>query len=159
MWPKARFISFLLQPHEDCSLKCLMNFRARILAQVTIYRRLLVGRDDPIRPWIVKQDTTYRDALEPGLKLAVTLRYLATGNSYMDLAYNFRVANNSISMRSAKLSFMNNPVWGRARYLSVTEAPHNTDFPTWMGKKHFLFLTNCRNREPNPELWRGRQRC
>ena len=24
-------------------------------------------------------------------------------------------------------------VWGRARYLSVTEAPHNTDFHTWMG--------------------------
>ena len=28
-------------------------------------------------------------------------------------------------------------VWGRARYLSVTEAPHNNDFHTWMGKKHF----------------------
>ena len=24
------------------------------------------------------------------------------------------------------------------RYLSVTEAPHNTDFHTWMGKKHFF---------------------
>ena len=31
-------------------------------------------------------------------------------------------------------------VWGRARYLSVTEAPHNTDFQTWMGKKHFCFF-------------------
>ena len=40
-------------------------------------------------------------------------------------------------------------VWGRARYLSVTEAPHNTDFHTWMGKKHFLFLSNRRDREPN----------
>ena len=29
-------------------------------------------------------------------------------------------------------------VWSRARYLSVTEAPHNTDFHTWMGKKHFF---------------------
>ena len=29
-------------------------------------------------------------------------------------------------------------VWGRARYLSVTEAPHNTDFHTWMEKKHFF---------------------
>ena len=28
-------------------------------------------------------------------------------------------------------------VWGRARYISVTEAPHNTEFHTWMGKKHF----------------------
>ena len=27
-----------------------------------------------------------------------------------------------------------------------------------MGKKHFLFLLNRRDREPNPELWRERQR-
>ena len=46
-------------------------------------------------------------------------------------------------------------VWGWARYLSVTEAPHNTDFNTWMGKKHFLFLSNRRDREPNPELVKG----
>ena len=45
-------------------------------------------------------------------------------------------------------------VSGRARYLSGTEAPQNTDFHTWMGKKHFLFLSNRRDREPNPELWR-----
>ena len=46
-------------------------------------------------------------------------------------------------------------VWGRARYLSVTEAPRNTDFHTWMGKKHFLFLLNRRDQEPNLELYRG----
>ena len=42
-------------------------------------------------------------------------------------------------------------VWGRARYLSVTEAPHNTDFHTWMGKKHFFFFqtTETGNRTPN----------
>ena len=28
-------------------------------------------------------------------------------------------------------------VWGRARYLSVTEAPHYT-FYEWMGKKRFV---------------------
>ena len=31
-------------------------------------------------------------------------------------------------------------VWGRACYLSVTEAPYNTNFHTWMGKKHFCFF-------------------
>ena len=48
-------------------------------------------------------------------------------------------------------------VWGRARYLSVTEAPHKTDFHTWMGKKHFLFLSNRRDREPEPRTlaWRA----
>ena len=50
-------------------------------------------------------------------------------------------------------------VWSRARYLPVTEAPHNINSHTWMGKKHFLFLSNLRNREPSPELWRERQRC
>ena len=31
-------------------------------------------------------------------------------------------------------------VWGRARYLSVTEVPHNTEFYEWMGKEHFCFF-------------------
>ena len=48
-------------------------------------------------------------------------------------------------------------VWGWARYLSVTEAPHDTDFHTWMGKKHFLFLSNRRDREPNTEFWREKK--
>ena len=42
-------------------------------------------------------------------------------------------------------------VWGRARYLSVTETPHNIDFHTWMGKKHFCFFQTAEtgNRTPN----------
>ena len=48
-------------------------------------------------------------------------------------------------------------VRGRARYLLITEATHNTDFPTWMGEEHFLFLSHRRDREPNPGLWRERQ--
>ncbi|XP_034039667.1 putative nuclease HARBI1 [Thalassophryne amazonica] len=47
---------------------------------------------------ITKQDTNYRKALEPGLKLAITLRFLATGNSYKSLQYGFRVAHNTISV-------------------------------------------------------------
>ena len=37
------------------------------------------------------------------------------------------------------------------RYLSVTEAPHNTNFHTWMGKKHFCFFQTAEtgNRTPN----------
>ena len=42
-------------------------------------------------------------------------------------------------------------VWGRARYLSVTEAPHNTNFHTWMGKKQFCFFQTAEagNRTPD----------
>ncbi len=54
----------------------------------------LVGR---LSPRIEKQDTWYWKTLQPGLMVAITLRYLATGDSYHSLIYNFRVAHNTIS--------------------------------------------------------------
>lgn len=46
---------------------------------------------------IMRRNTAMRDAVSPGVKLAVTLRYLATGNTYRDLRCGFRVAHNTIS--------------------------------------------------------------
>ena len=43
-------------------------------------------------------------------------------------------------------------VRGRARYLSVTEAPHNTDFVRVDGEETFLLLSNHRDRETSLEL-------
>ena len=45
-------------------------------------------------------------------------------------------------------------VWGRARCLSVTEAPHNTEFHEWMGKKHSCFFRTAENgkRTPNSSV-------
>ena len=45
-------------------------------------------------------------------------------------------------------------VWGRARYLSVTEALHNTEFYEWMGKKHFCFFQTAETgkRTPNSSV-------
>ena len=50
-------------------------------------------------------------------------------------------------------------VWGRARYLSVTKAPHNTEFYEWMGMKHFCFLQTAETgeRTPNSSVYRLRQ--
>ena len=42
-------------------------------------------------------------------------------------------------------------VWGRARYLSVTEAPHNTNFHTWMGKKQFCFFQTAESGNRTPD--------
>jgi hypothetical protein len=53
---------------------------------------------ESITPRIEKKDTFMRKSLEPGLKLAITLRYLASGDSYPSLQYAFRVAHNTISL-------------------------------------------------------------
>ncbi|XP_071479609.1 putative nuclease HARBI1 [Diadema antillarum] len=50
-----------------------------------------------LTPRIQKKDTNLRRALEPGLKLAIALRYIASGDSYKSLSYGFRVAPNTIS--------------------------------------------------------------
>ena len=42
-------------------------------------------------------------------------------------------------------------VWGWARYLSVTEAPHNTNFHTWMGKKQFCFFQTAETGNRTPD--------
>ena len=51
-----------------------------------------------IRHRIVKQDTNFKEALVPGLKLAVTLRFMATGEAYKSPATTFSVAPNTISL-------------------------------------------------------------
>lgn len=53
---------------------------------------------DMITPHIRKQNTTMRSALPCKLKLQITLRYLATGDSFMSLQYLFRVPHNTISV-------------------------------------------------------------
>ena len=44
-----------------------------------------------LRPHITKQTTNFREPIEPGLRLAITLRFLATGDSFVSLSLLFRV--------------------------------------------------------------------
>jgi len=50
-----------------------------------------------IDPEIVKQNTKFREAVPPNIKLLITLRYLATGDSFSSLMYLFRVSKQYIS--------------------------------------------------------------
>lgn len=75
-----------------------------ILEDKTSYRNFLRMDEttfteilERIRPRIEKQHTFWREPLEPGLRLSITLRYLATGDSYRSLSYGFRVPHNTIS--------------------------------------------------------------
>ena len=59
----------------------------------TIFQELV----ERVRPIIQKQSTNWREPINVGLRLAITLRFLATGDSYRTLAYAFLVAPNTIS--------------------------------------------------------------
>ncbi|CAG4981029.1 unnamed protein product [Parnassius apollo] len=50
-----------------------------------------------IAPKISRQDTIMRSAISPQDRLALTLRFLATGDSYTSLQYTFRILKQSMS--------------------------------------------------------------
>lgn len=50
-----------------------------------------------IKPMIIKQ-TKLRIPISPKMRLVITLRYLATGDSYRSLHYLFKVSTSAISL-------------------------------------------------------------
>jgi len=51
-----------------------------------------------VGPRTEQQNTNMRKALPTGLKLAITVRFLASGDKYINLMYSLRVARNTISV-------------------------------------------------------------
>ncbi|XP_071487463.1 putative nuclease HARBI1 [Diadema antillarum] len=50
-----------------------------------------------LRPRLTKPSINFRPNLDPGLKVALTLRHLASGTTYRNMQYAWRVPHNSIS--------------------------------------------------------------
>ncbi len=69
------------------------GFRNFVRVDPPMFREMLLR----LGPRIEKQVTKMRRPLDLGLKLAIKLRYLATGDSYRSLEYNFRVSHITIS--------------------------------------------------------------
>ena len=67
------------------------DFKAYLRMQPEMFHKILVR----VAPHITKSKKR-RPALDPGLKLVITLRFLVTGNSYHSLAFDFRVAHKTI---------------------------------------------------------------
>ncbi|XP_063875924.1 uncharacterized protein LOC135108951 [Scylla paramamosain] len=53
---------------------------------------------DRVRSFNEKSRTFWREPLDPGLRVAITLRFLATGNSYKSLGFAFGVGPSTISL-------------------------------------------------------------
>ena len=49
-----------------------------------------------LTPWLQNRTTNWRDPLEPVLKVALTLRHLASGSKYSDMQWGWRVPHNTI---------------------------------------------------------------
>ncbi len=50
-----------------------------------------------LSPCIIGPGTNYRESLLAGFKVALTLRYLATGDSYKSMSYAYRVHHTTVS--------------------------------------------------------------
>ncbi len=68
------------------------GFKNIVRMKTDMFQELL----NRLGPTIFKKDTWYRTFLHPGLRMAITLCFLATGDSYHSLIYCFRVAHNTI---------------------------------------------------------------
>jgi hypothetical protein len=89
--PELGQYSKLLKEVKKEDTKAFFNF---MRMDYTTYKEIL----HRIEGRLTKTGTNYRKSLSAGLKLAITLRYLAAGDSYHSLMYGFRVAHNTISI-------------------------------------------------------------
>ena len=78
---------------QELELEDEMAFKNFVRVEPAMFHELV----QRLTPRIEKQVTNMRRPLEPGLKVAITLRYLASGNDYHSLMYGFRVPHNSCS--------------------------------------------------------------
>lgn len=75
-----------LRVHDNASFKNLTRVTPNKFFQIC----------DRLRPRIEKQYTNMRETLEPELRLAIAMRYYASGDKYISLDYNWFVAHNTI---------------------------------------------------------------
>ncbi|XP_040203443.1 protein ANTAGONIST OF LIKE HETEROCHROMATIN PROTEIN 1-like [Rana temporaria] len=109
---------------------------------------------DLLTPFLSRQDTNCRDAISPCERLLITLRYLATGNSYSSLQYEFRIGISTISeivkqtcvaIWTLKCRFM--PIPSKEKWEDIAQRFWmKTNFPNCLGAidgKHIRLIKPC----------------
>lgn len=93
------------RPIDGAYAKLLQELRLGDKGEKLLYHRFLrmsYGNFeyllDLVTPLIEKKDTHFRDAISAGERLALTLHYLATGQSFRSLQYLFRIPQCTISI-------------------------------------------------------------
>ena len=77
----------------DLAAEDLPSFKHYMRMDVNSFRRLV----EVISPRIVKKNTRMRSPISPSERLALTLRFLATGETFRSLEFQFRVSRTAIS--------------------------------------------------------------
>lgn len=86
--------------------KKLINFNAYHVVIVLLYVSILIFRMTPenfthilnlIKPVITKEDTVLRPSIDPELRLAITLHYLAEGTSFSAIAMHYSIGISTVS--------------------------------------------------------------
>ena len=96
-WMKEWFKKREEYTHEnllnDLRITEVEDYRLFLRVDVAAFEELLAM----IKPKIEKQNTIMRDAVPASQRLSITLRFLATGNTFEDLKYTSAISPQSIS--------------------------------------------------------------
>ncbi|CAB3978282.1 Hypothetical predicted protein [Paramuricea clavata] len=82
------FVNLLRELEEDPEI-----FRQYHRFDINSFRKIL----RMVEPYIKKKDTVMRVSISPGERLSVTLRFLATGESFRSLSFQYRIGERTVS--------------------------------------------------------------
>ena len=98
VWIKSWIATRETQGAFHCLLKDLTSDPEHFLNYQRLDLATFEQLVEKLNPILKKKDTCMRDAITPSAQLAVTLRFLATGESYTSLQYQFRINKGILSL-------------------------------------------------------------